>query len=93
MKSIILMPFLSFYLALVNWLVISMCPGIVLVDFDLSMLLILVISSLGIYAIIYTGWFPKTKYTLLGSLLLIFIFFLLVLSFFLVALYVKRVRK
>ena len=64
----VLAPFLSFYLALVNWLVIPMSQGVVLMDLDLSMLLILAISSLGVYAIIYTGWSANSKYTLLGSL-------------------------
>jgi len=64
----VLAPFLSFYLALVNWLVIPLSQGVVLMDLDLSMLLILAISSLGVYAIIYTGWSANSKYTLLGSL-------------------------
>lgn len=64
----ILAPFLSFYLALLNWLVIPLSQGVVLMDMDLSMLLILAISSLGVYAIIYTGWSANSKYTLLGSL-------------------------
>jgi NADH-quinone oxidoreductase subunit H len=64
----LLAPFLSFYLALVNWLVIPLSQGVVLMDIDLSLLLILAISSLGVYAIIYTGWSANSKYTLLGSL-------------------------
>lgn len=64
----VLAPFLSFYLALLNWLVIPLSKGVVLMDMDLSLLLILAISSLGVYAIIYTGWSANSKYTLLGSL-------------------------
>nr|NP_150096.1 NADH dehydrogenase subunit 1 [Hyaloraphidium curvatum]Q950U8.1 RecName: Full=NADH-ubiquinone oxidoreductase chain 1; AltName: Full=NADH dehydrogenase subunit 1 [Hyaloraphidium curvatum]AAK83418.1 NADH dehydrogenase subunit 1 [Hyaloraphidium curvatum] len=64
----VLAPFLSFYLALLNWLVIPLAKGVVLMDMDLSILLILAISSLGVYAIIYTGWSANSKYTLLGSL-------------------------
>lgn len=43
----VLAPFLSFYLALLNWLVIPLSKGVVLMDMDLSLLLILAISSLG----------------------------------------------
>jgi len=64
----VLAPFLSFYLALLNWLVIPLSQGVVLMDLDLSILLILAISSLGVYAIIYTGWSANSKYTLLGAL-------------------------
>lgn len=64
----VLAPFFSFYLALLNWLVIPLAKGVVLMDMDLSLLLILAISSLGVYAIIYTGWSANSKYTLLGSL-------------------------
>lgn len=64
----VLAPFFSFYLALLNWLVIPLSEGVVLMDMEMSILLILAISSLGVYAIIYTGWSANSKYTLLGSL-------------------------
>jgi NADH-ubiquinone oxidoreductase chain 1 len=64
----VLAPFFSFYLALLNWLVIPLSKGVVLMDMDVSILLILAISSLGVYAIIYTGWSANSKYTLLGAL-------------------------
>lgn len=64
----VLAPFFSFYLALLNWLVIPLSEGVVLMDMEMSILLILAISSLGVYAIIYTGWSANSKYTLLGAL-------------------------
>lgn len=64
----VLAPFLTFYLALLNWLVIPLGKGLVLMDLDASLLYLLAISSLGVYGIIYTGWAANSKWTLLGSL-------------------------
>nr|NP_803492.1 NADH dehydrogenase subunit 1 [Harpochytrium sp. JEL105]AAO64937.1 NADH dehydrogenase subunit 1 [Harpochytrium sp. JEL105] len=64
----VLAPFLTFYLALLNWLVIPLDKGLVLMDLDASLLYLLAISSLGVYGIIYSGWAANSKWTLLGSL-------------------------
>lgn len=64
----VLAPFFAFYLSLLNWLVIPLDRGVVLMDLDPSVLFWLAISSLGVYGIIYTGWSANSKYTLLGSL-------------------------
>lgn len=64
----VLAPFLTFYLALLNWLVIPLDKGLVLMDLEASLLYLLAISSLGVYGIIYSGWAANSKWTLLGSL-------------------------
>nr|NP_803506.1 NADH dehydrogenase subunit 1 [Monoblepharella sp. JEL15]AAO64951.1 NADH dehydrogenase subunit 1 [Monoblepharella sp. JEL15] len=61
-------PFFTFYLALLNWLVIPLDKGLVLMDLEASILYLLAVSSLGVYGIIYSGWAANSKWTLLGSL-------------------------
>ena len=52
-------PFLSFLLAITQWLFLLLDP---------SILLFLAFSSLSLYAIILAGWSANSKYALLGSL-------------------------
>lgn len=62
-------PFLTFYLALQNWLVLPQNPG--LAQSELmggGILIILAISELGIYGVQYAGWAANSKYPFLGSL-------------------------
>lgn len=61
-------PILSLTLALAAWAVIPFQSGLVLVDLNVSVLYIFVISSLAVYAIIMSGWASNSKYAFLGSL-------------------------
>jgi NADH-quinone oxidoreductase subunit H len=61
-------PILTFFLALVGWAVIPFNFGNVFVDIYLGVLYILVVSSLGIYGVILSGWASNSKYAFLGSL-------------------------
>jgi NADH-quinone oxidoreductase subunit H len=42
--------------------------NVVIVDFNLCILFLLAISSLGVYGIIFSGWSSNSKYAFLGSL-------------------------
>lgn len=65
----ILAPFLTFYLALLNWLVLPLDLGISLSElYGGGILIILAISELGIYGIIYSGWSSNSAYSFIGSL-------------------------
>lgn len=61
-------PILSLTLALASWAVIPFQSGLVLVDLSVSVLYILVISSLAVYAVIMAGWASNSKYSFLGAL-------------------------
>lgn len=62
-------PFLTFYLALLNWLVLPLDQGLAISELVGGGILVLVaISELGIYGIIYSGWAANSKYPFLGSL-------------------------
>lgn len=63
----ILGPFLTFFLSLLNWIII---PFSLTTTFSLnySLLYIYSISSLSIYGIILSGWSSNSKYSLLGAL-------------------------
>lgn len=63
-----LAPCLSFMLSLLNWIVIPSNFETVLVDLNLSILFIFVISSIGVYGIILAGWSSNSKFAFLGSL-------------------------
>src|SRR6185437_12025128 len=65
----IIAPFLTFYLALLNWLVLPLDFGISLSElYGGGILIILAISELGIYGIIYSGWSSNSAYSFIGSL-------------------------
>lgn len=62
-------PFLTFYLALLNWLVLPLDFGISLSElYGGGILIILAISELGIYGIIYSGWSSNSAYSFIGAL-------------------------
>lgn len=70
-------PFLAVALALVSIVVIPFGPefsilgfttGLGLTDLNIGILLILAISSLGVYAIALGGWASNSKYSLMGGL-------------------------
>lgn len=68
-SSIFLMaPLMTFSLSLINWLVMPLDKGWVLVDLNLGLLYFFSFSSLSIYGIVLSGWSSNSKYAFLGSL-------------------------
>lgn len=61
-------PVLTFLLSLSGWAVIPYFKGSVLSDFNLGILYVLAISSLGVYGLIMAGWASNSKYAFLGAL-------------------------
>lgn len=62
-------PYLFFYLALLNWLVIPLGEGIFITELiGGGILIIIAISELSIYGVLFSGWSSNSKYSLLGSL-------------------------
>lgn len=65
----ILSPLLIFLLSLINWSVIPIFYGNVLIkELDMGFLFIFAVSSLGVYGIIMAGWSSNSKYAFLGAL-------------------------
>jgi NADH-quinone oxidoreductase subunit H len=65
----ILAPLLIFLLSLINWSIIPMFYGNVLInEINMGFLFIFAISSLGVYGIIMAGWASNSKYAFLGAL-------------------------
>jgi NADH-quinone oxidoreductase subunit H len=63
-----LAPTLAFALSLIGWGVIPFSHSSALADINVGMLIILAISSLGVYGIIISGWSSNSKYPFLGAL-------------------------
>lgn len=63
-----LAPIVSLTLSILYWAIIPFYEGIVLIDLQLGILYIFVISSLSVYTIIMAGWSSNSKYAFLGSL-------------------------
>jgi NADH:ubiquinone oxidoreductase subunit H len=63
-----LAPLLSLTLSLALWLLLPLGAAGALVSSPISLLLLLALSSLGSYGVIYSGWSSNNKYALLGSL-------------------------
>jgi NADH-quinone oxidoreductase subunit H len=62
-------PYLFFYLALLNWLIIPLDQGISITELiGGGILIIITISELSIYGVLYSGWSSNSKYSLIGSL-------------------------
>jgi NADH-quinone oxidoreductase subunit H len=61
-------PLITFALSLINWLVLPLDQGWVLVDLNLGLLYLFSFSSLSIYGIVLSGWSSNSKYAFLGSL-------------------------
>lgn len=64
----ILAPLLAFTLSLSNWALIPYTVSGSLVDVEVGILFIFVISSFGVYGIILAGWSSNSKYAFLGAL-------------------------
>lgn len=61
-------PVFSFGLAMAGWSVIPVGEGAVLADFNLGLLFVFAISSLGVHTVIMAGWSSNSKYAFLGGL-------------------------
>ena len=65
----ILAPILTFFLSLVNWGLIPLTYGTVLiVETNMGVLILFAVSSLSVYAIIMSGWSSNSRYAFLGTL-------------------------
>jgi NADH-ubiquinone oxidoreductase chain 1 len=61
-------PIITLFFSLLSFGVIPYGPGLVIIDFKLSILYILAVSSLATYGILLAGWSANSKYAFLGSL-------------------------
>ena len=61
-------PILSFVPALVVWSVFPFAPGLVLADINAGVLLVLAMSSLGVYGLLLSGWASNSKYAMFGAM-------------------------
>nr|BCO16490.1 NADH dehydrogenase subunit 1 [Teratoscincus microlepis] len=62
----LLMPTMALLLALSIWAPLPLPKA--LLDINLGLLLILTLSSLGVYSILWSGWASNSKYALIGAL-------------------------
>jgi len=61
-------PIINLIFALLGYSVIPYGPGLAVWDFNLGILYMLAVSSLGTYGILLAGWSANSKYAFLGSL-------------------------
>nr|ALO20664.1 NADH dehydrogenase subunit 1 [Catablema vesicarium] len=61
-------PILALTLGLIVWGVMPLGNSIVISDINLGILLIFALSSVGVYAILMSGWSSNSKYAFLGAL-------------------------
>jgi len=61
-------PALTLMLSFSGWVAIPFSIDSCILNFDLSLLYVLIISALGIYGILLAGWSSNSKYAALGSL-------------------------
>lgn len=61
-------PSVTFLLALFAWSVIPFNYNVILADINFSVFFIFVVSTLGVYSIIMSGWASNSKYAFLGAL-------------------------
>ncbi|MAL03932.1 MAG: NADH-quinone oxidoreductase subunit NuoH [Arenimonas sp.] len=63
-----LAPLLALAPALAAWAVIPFDDGVVLADVNAGLLVLLALTSMGVYGIIIGGWASNSKYAVLGAL-------------------------
>jgi len=61
-------PVIALATAIAPWFVVPVSPQAVVISFDLSLLLVLVLTAAGVYSVILAGWASNSKYALLGAL-------------------------
>lgn len=61
-------PILALTLSLIIWVILPLNNFSVIVDLELGILFIFAISSIGVYAILSSGWSSNSKYAFIGSL-------------------------
>lgn len=61
-------PFLTLFLSFIGWLAVPFDIYSRIFDLNNSLLYVLVISSLGVYGILLSGWSSNSKYALMGAL-------------------------
>jgi len=64
----ILSPFVTLILSFSGWIIIPHSLDSYIIDLNLSLLYVLVVSGLGVYGILLAGWASNSKYALLGGL-------------------------
>uniref|UniRef100_A0AAU6PWS9 NADH-ubiquinone oxidoreductase chain 1 n=1 Tax=Ophiotreta durbanensis TaxID=3135534 RepID=A0AAU6PWS9_9ECHI len=60
-----LSPLIFFFVALILWAVVPLCVSSL--NFNFSLLFVVALSSLSVYAVLGAGWSSNSKYSLLGS--------------------------
>ncbi len=61
-------PVLSIMPAIAAWVVIPFYPGVVVANVNAGLLVILAVTSIGVYGIIISGWASNSKYAFLGAM-------------------------
>ena len=62
-------PYLIFFLALLNWLILPLDENLILSElYGGGILIFITISELSIYGILFSGWSANSKYPFLGGL-------------------------
>ena len=64
----LLSPVIVFFLSIMVWSLLPFSLSSVIVDVDLSLLLLFLLSSLNVYGLIIAGWSSNSKYAFLGAL-------------------------
>jgi NADH-quinone oxidoreductase subunit H len=64
----VLAPILSVAPALAAWAIVPFAPGWVIANVDAALLLMLGMTSMGVYGIIIAGWASNSKYAFLGAM-------------------------
>ena len=64
----IIAPMLAIAPALAAWAVVPFTDSLVVANIDASLLYIMVITSMGVYGIILSGWASNSKYAFLGAM-------------------------
>ena len=67
-KLFLLAPIITFFLALIGWVVIPFSQDFVLADLNVGVVYLLATSSLGVYGVIIAGWASNSKYAFLGAI-------------------------
>lgn len=65
---LILSPVITLTSSLLCWCVIPFGPGITIFDSNYGLILMLAISSVGVFGNLFAGWSANSKYSLLGSI-------------------------